>query len=285
MTKTQKIIKYCAIALAILIIATVVGSVIQLITFLLNGADEKELLPEPIELTIEQDGSELDSLRIDLSATKLTVCRGDALKIVTNDPSITAVLEKGKLTLQEPKRKTSFLGIQISSANSKVGELTLMLPEVLFEELELSAGVGEVQIDVLTAKKAKLDCGVGNVVIDSLSITESGEIDCGVGDLTVRSGALHGLLLDVGIGETKISAVLTGKTEIDIGIGNAELTVRGRAEDYSVTVKKGIGNAKIDGERAQDGQTYGDGDHRILIDGGIGSIDLEFIEDEDENRE
>ncbi|MBQ1230621.1 MAG: DUF4097 family beta strand repeat protein [Clostridia bacterium] len=280
MTNAQRIIKYCAIALAILIIATLVGSIVQVIRFFASGENEKELLQAPIELALEEDGSELDSIRIDLAATKLTVCRGDALKIVTNDPSITAVLEKGKLTLQEPKRKTSFWGIQIGSVNSKVGELTLTLPEVLFEELELSAGVGEVQIDVLAAKKAKLDLGVGDVIINKLSVTESGEIDCGVGDLMVKSGALHGLSMDIGIGETKISAVLTGKTEIDLGIGNAEFTVRGSSEDYTVTVEKGIGSAKIDGKSVKDGQTYGDGANRIVIDGGIGSIELEFIEDE-----
>ena len=282
MTQTQRIIKYCALALAGLIIAAMIGGVIQLFARLASVDREKELLDAPTELAIEQDGSALTSLRIELFATKLTVCRGDALGIVTNDPSITAVLEEGELFLAEPERKTSFLAMQIGSTSSKVGELTLTLPEILFERLELSADVGEVHIDRIAAKQATLNFGVGDVVIDSLSITQSGEIDCGVGDLTVRSGALQNVLLDMGIGETVISAAFSGETDVDLGIGSAQLTVRGRAEEYSVTVEKGIGSAKLDGERVADGKTYGDGAHSIRIDGGIGSIELSFVEDENE---
>ena len=86
----------------------------------------------------------------------------------------------------------------------------------------------------------------------------------------------------MGIGETVISAVFSGETDVDLGIGSAQLTVRGRAEEYSVTVEKGIGGAALDGERVADGKTYGDGAHSIRIDGGIGSIELNFVEDENE---
>lgn len=280
MTTAQKIIKYAAITLAILLIVALVATAAQLIAFLMGGSSEKELAAEPTELVAASDGSALSSLKIELFTTKMNVIRGESLKIMTNDPEITATLKKGELSIREPERKRSFFGIQFGSNSTKLGELTLTLPEVLFEHLELSSGVGAINVDLLSAKTAEMDFGVGDVLIERLCISEALEIKGGVGDLVIEDGALHNLSVEMGVGDASLSAILTGKTEIEMGIGKVELAVLDEKENYTVILESGIGKAEIDGEGMSDGTSYGDGANRIEIEGGIGSISLHFLIEE-----
>ena len=49
--------------------------------------------------------------------------------------------------------------------------------------------------------------------------------------------------------------------------------------NYQIKVDKGVGNATLDGKSIRDDSVYGDGQNRIDIDGGIGSVDIEFEEE------
>ena len=82
--------------------------------------------------------------------------------------------------------------------------------------------------------------------------------------------------LDMGVGKIELTSVFTGKSEIDAGIGELNLNVLGNKEDYTLKVDKGIGSIKVDNENAEDNSTIGDGFNIIDIDGGIGSININF---------
>ena len=80
----------------------------------------------------------------------------------------------------------------------------------------------------------------------------------------------------MGVGETNINALLTGKSDIDAGIGNLNIMLNGSKEDYKINTEKGIGTVRIDGDSISNNQTFGNGDNLIKIDGGIGNISIKF---------
>ena len=51
----------------------------------------------------------------------------------------------------------------------------------------------------------------------------------------------------------------------------------GSPEDYRIRLDKGIGSATMDGKALSGGSTLGSGQHSIDIDGGIGSIRIQFV--------
>ena len=49
-------------------------------------------------------------------------------------------------------------------------------------------------------------------------------------------------------------------------------------DDYFITLDKGLGNATINGKNMSGDTTYGTGENKLDIDGGLGSIQIDFIE-------
>ena len=82
--------------------------------------------------------------------------------------------------------------------------------------------------------------------------------------------------MNIGVGKVSLVSKLTGNNKIDSGVGKMNLYLIGTLDDYKISIDKGIGTAKIDGENVKDDSTYGTGINSLDIDGGIGSIDIEF---------
>ena len=49
-------------------------------------------------------------------------------------------------------------------------------------------------------------------------------------------------------------------------------------DDYCIILDKGLGNATINGKNMSDDTTYGTGENKLDIDDGLGSIQIDFIE-------
>ena len=66
------------------------------------------------------------------------------------------------------------------------------------------------------------------------------------------------------------------ESSIDYGIGETSLALLGNAEDHQIKLDKGIGEARLNGEKMNDDSVYGGGSNRIDIDGGIGELNITF---------
>ena len=99
------------------------------------------------------------------------------------------------------------------------------------------------------------------------------------GKVSILSGNINELNLDMGVGKFEVTSVITGNSKINAGIGNLELNIQDNKENYTIKADKGIGSIKIDGKEVADDVTYGDGENTIKIDGGIGEIKIDFMEE------
>ncbi|MBQ9839934.1 MAG: hypothetical protein IJO56_10670, partial [Oscillospiraceae bacterium] len=57
-------------------------------------------------------------------------------------------------------------------------------------------------------------------------------------------------------------------------------TLLGSKEDYKLELEKGLGNISIDGVNVSDYGSSGNGTNKVEINGGVGSINVEFKESE-----
>lgn len=267
MTQAQKVIKYLAIALAILLIAGIAISVLRVILLFGGFANTGSVvLDEAQAWTFHET---IDSLKVDVAAVDLTIQQGDAFSVETTGRYVTCEQKGGTLTVKETRR--GWFG------TSRTGSLTITIPAgQSLNKADISTGAGIVKLDLLQADTLELELGAGEVTLNGLDIARRTDIDGGAGKITVQDCRLTGLDLDMGVGELTLTAALLGESDMDLGIGAADLTLTGSAEDYRIRINKGLGSVKLDGENMKENTFYGNGANRLELDGGVGDVSIRF---------
>ena len=262
MTTTQRVIKYCAIALAIFLIAGIIGTIACIIdgtTYIFGGKPSEEMQNMDIS-------GEIKSLDIDIIASRLEIKKGSDFALESN-ANITAEVKNGVLKITEKRKLFSGYG---------AGEVILSVPEnFAFEEVKIENGAGKFTADNIYTHVLKMDFGAGKADIGYITAIRSAKIDCGAGQFTISGSAMANLDFDMGAGEVNIQSRLMGDCKIDCGVGAMNLRLVGMADDYTLELDKGLGDIFIDGKKTDEG-TYGTGADKVEIDGGVGSINISF---------
>ncbi len=265
MTLIQRIVKYGAIALAIALIAGIIGGIVSLISAFGGGYDSG-VLDDVKEYKVSQD---IKVLKLDIAATALKINVGDSFSVKSNLEKLTVRSGGGVLEVAEKK--------VIFSGGREDAVLDVTLPEnVTLELASVKTGAGTVTVSALKADKVILTLGAGKAVIENLTATEEIEIKSGAGETLINGGSLTELDLDMGVGEMTVKASLYGDCDLDLGVGSANIVIIGSREDYTVKASCGIGKITLDGEKLSDGAVIGNGKNVIDVDGGIGSAKIAF---------
>lgn len=269
MTSFQRAIKYCALAFAVFLSVSIIGgicSAVAMVFGFLGGDNVGEMQTYSIS-------SEITSLDIEIGMASFEIVEGENFSVESNLKNLSVEEKNGVLQISDEQKNGS-----IGSSDASV---VLTVPAgFVFDEANVSAGAGELTIDTLTANDLKLDLGAGETEIGYLTVSEKAEINNGAGELTIQGGELNDLSMDLGVGEMELTGKLTGDCLINYGVGEAKLNLSGDSSDYQIELDKGIGGATLDGETMSADSVYGDGPNRISIDGGIGSIRIQFEETE-----
>ena len=274
MTAAQRVIKYVAIALAAALCVAILGGILTA-ALLFGGAhgDEEEAAGAARTWQPTEDVQALD---LDLAALDLTVQAGDALAVRTDNSHVTWEIKDGTLHIREA-------GHAWPVRSKPSGSLTLTVPEsLLFRTVTLDIGAGRVRVTALAAEELTVSLGAGTADLGGLRVSRRTKIDGGAGRLALRDSRLAALSLDMGAGQLLLDAALTGDADIDLGVGDAQLILRGRAEDYALRVNKGVGAITLDDRALSDGETVGCGGTTLAIDGGVGRVTIAFAEAETE---
>ena len=150
--------------------------------------------------------------------------------------------------------------------------------DTVFEEVDITAGAAKIMAATLFADSLELKLGAGDVYFESLHVLSEAEIEGGAGKITVAGGTLNNLKLEMGMGELNLTSALQGSCDLDFGVGESVLTLIGGKDDYHIGIEKGIGNITIDGESVSVFENGGNSANRIEIEGGVGTIRLNFQE-------
>lgn len=269
MIKFQRIIKYFALGLAVLLIVNIISltmyGIISLGQVFTTNNDE-DITENLKNVEIKTD---IKNLSIDTISLNITIKKGTTFKVETNNKYIKINENNQKLSITEEKH--NWLN------KNNTGKLIIYVPDnYIFDNVSLENGAGKINIEILSTQKLNLDLGAGKVTIDNLTVLTESEIDGGAGEITIKEGSLNNLDLDMGVGKVTINSFISGSSEIDAGIGELNLNLSGTEDDYKIILDKGIGNATINEQLMQDSKYYGNGSNLINISGGIGAININF---------
>ncbi len=263
----QKVIKYIAIALAMFIIINICGGILFGLSMIaaIFGLDEGEDIPESERITQLEDIKQIKKLDIEIKFAKLSIKHGDMFKVEANDKNIYCNKSGDSIQIRDKN----------NSLRSKNKEVIIYIPDdFVFEDVNIIAGAGKVDVEFLLAKNLSFDIGAGSAVVKELTVLEKAKINGGAGNFEIRSGSMNNLELNVGAGKTEVESEILGNSKIEAGIGKLDLHLIG--DDYRIETENGIGVVKINGDTVTRESKYGDGNNLLKVEGGIGSIDINF---------
>ena len=267
MTAWQKTVKYIAIALAALLALGIIAGIAKGILYLVRGDGVLD------EMRTHEIGKveEISSLDIEVSAAELTIQTGESFSVKSNLKYLTVNTKGVTLVLEETSK--------FYIPSKKTPKVELVIPQnTEFDEVEIKTGAGKFVLNELFAKRLSFEFGAGSVEIQNLTATEEAEIEGGVGEINLLSGSLKNLDFDMGVGKLNVTAVLQGKSQLNCGVGEANVTLLGNQEDYTVNVEKSIGQAWIEAQKVENNTTYGIGENKVEVSGGVGSVWITFKE-------
>lgn len=215
--------------------------------------------------------AEIHSLEIHVSAADLTIEYGNKFSVESNLKYLTVTEKGGVLKIIERAKP----GLKYTDPT-----LTLCIPkDGVFQEIDITTGAAKLTSVPLSADSIRLKLGAGKVQFEGLNAFSESSIEGGAGEIVVKSGTLKDLDVTLGVGSLEMTVALQGENELKCGVGGTKLTLIGSMEDYKLDVSKGLGSVVIDGEEVSDSATSGNGQCRVKIDGGIGSVNVTFREE------
>ena len=273
MIKIQKIIKYVAIGLAMILTVNIISAIIYGITevgiyFISNENNTDSINKELANIHVDNNISILD---IEVATSNIIIKEGNEIKIETDNKYIKLTEKNNKLFITEEKHK--WLNIK------KDGDLTIYIPSTyIFDNITIENGAGKIEIQTLNTKRLNLELGFGKAEINHLMVSNNAEIEGGTGEIAIHSSKINNLDLDMGMGKTTINGLITGNSKIDAGVGALHLNLLGTLNDYEIILEKGLGNATLNKQKMNNNTHNGNGDNLINITGGIGNIKIETKE-------
>jgi DUF4097 and DUF4098 domain-containing protein YvlB len=287
MSSFQKVIKYCAVAFAILLavgiitgIARAALSVVSLVSGDLIYRYDRHDLQDTDVVNESEDFTGVRSLDIDIASGNLTITQGEGFRVeaddVTEDFEM-KVTGKGTLILREKNKNFNFLWFHYNTNKKFNSNITLYLPaDCQLNDVAVDTGAGKIRMDSFQADKLVVNAGAGNIEGDSITANEA-ILDGGAGSVSFTNVNFRNMDIDCGVGNVRIGGILLGKNTIDCGIGNVDLEIDAREEDYDLDIQSGLGKVRLNGKRiSKDYRKDNDASSYIEIDGGIGDVDINF---------
>lgn len=214
--------------------------------------------------------SEIHSLDIQINAADFKIQQADGFSVESNLKYLSVSEKDGVLTIiDEAKSNSTYIN----------PILTLYVPEgFVFNTVDIATGAAKLTADTLSADWVELDLGAGDVRFENLNAAVEADIQGGAGQITIASGTINDLSLEMGVGEMNLCAALRGNSNLEFGVGTYQLTLLGSKEDYRVEIEKGLGSITVDGTDVLGFDSIGNGQNHVEIEGGVGTIQIAFRE-------
>lgn len=262
-------IKYAAIAFAVLIIIGMVSGLMgffSLFTPFLSTNTTGEFVIYEIK-------NEISVLDIDIHSIELELLTSTDpnLRVESNYKHLSVVEDNNTLLIKD-KSKT-FLNAY------GLAVLKIYIPEnKTFDKVKINFGSSSSNLDDLRARSIDLRFGTGKAILKKITASDDAYIDTGAGQLVIRDSEFNNLHLEMGVGSFEFSGTLLGRNTLNMGIGTSQIYLYGSLDDYKLNVVKGIGEILLDKESIQNDTQLGQGDRQLFVEGGIGSIRIDFSE-------
>ncbi len=294
MSSLQRVIKYCAIALAIFLAIGIISAIISLV-FGIAAFPTRRATIDSHSITrkyssedrgrivdFEGDFDGVKSLNIDNSTGELRIETGDTFRVEAKnvlEGFQAEVKSNGELYVTDTESGFRFFGVHFDGINNPNSKITVYVPENFYaEEVRIESGAGTVDIDRLNTNYLYISAGAGNLNADNVT-ADKVKLEGGVGTVNFKDVHFTDADFNCSVGGLNISGVLLGDNKLDCGVGSVELDLTGDITTYDLDIDSGVGNVRINGDKIREKEYRNrSAVNSIEVEGGIGNVNIDIYD-------
>lgn len=165
------------------------------------------------------------------------------------------------------------------SGSDPTPTLSIALPEIELEQIELNLNLGSADLGTLKAKSIQADLALGSLYADEL---QTGQLDAtlALGSAELGNVQAERVTIENAQGDVTISR-LVGVSQVQVTdqLGNIALTLGEKADGYSVQAACGLGSITVSGaKQASPYSANSKAANAVILDAALGNITLNFEE-------
>lgn len=163
------------------------------------------------------------------------------------------------------------------SGSDPTPTLSIALPEIELEQIELNLNLGSADLGTLKAKSIQADLALGSLYADEL---QTGQLDAtlALGSAELGTVQAERVTIENAQGDVTISR-LVGASQVQVTdqLGNIALTLGEKANGYSVQAACGLGSITVSGaKQASPYSANSKAANAVILDAALGDITLNF---------
>lgn len=165
------------------------------------------------------------------------------------------------------------------SGSDPTPTLSIALPEIELEQIELNLNLGSADLGTLKAKSIQADLALGSLYADEL---QTGQLDAtlALGSAELGTVQAERVTIENAQGDVTISRLVgTSQVQVTDQLGNIALTLGEKADGYSVQAACGLGSITVSGaKQASPYSANSKAANAVILDAALGDITLNFEE-------
>lgn len=165
------------------------------------------------------------------------------------------------------------------SGSDPTPTLSIALPEMELEQIELNLRLGSADLGTLKAKSIQADLALGSLYADDLQ-TEQLDATLALGSAELGNVQADRVTIENAQGDVTISRLLgASQVQVTDQLGNIALTLGEKADGYSVQAACGLGSITVSGaKQASSYSANSKAANTVILDAALGDITLNFEE-------
>ena len=229
--------------------------------------------------TMTLDAKQVQTMVLDLDCGEVAFVRSNAADEITLrfENFYSDWLER---TLDEDSFKVRYkIPKGYISGSDPTPALSIALPEIELEQIELNLNLGSADLGTLKAKSIQADLALGSLYADEL---QTGQLDAtlALGSAELGTVQAERMTIENAQGDVTISR-LVGASQVQVTdqLGNIALTLGEKADGYSVQDACGLGSITVSGaKQASPYSANSKAANAVILDAALGDITLNFEE-------
>ena len=229
--------------------------------------------------TMTLDAKQVQTMVLDLDCGEVAFVRSNAADEITLrfENFYSDWLER---TMDEDSFKVRYkIPKDYISGSDPTPTLSIALPEIEREQIELNLNLGSADLGTLKAKSIQADLALGSLYADEL---QTGQLDAtlALGSAELGTVQAERVAIENAQGDVTISR-LVGASQVQVTdqLGNIALTLGEKADGYSVQAACGLGSITVSGaKQASPYSANSKAANAVILDAALGNITLNFEE-------
>ena len=229
--------------------------------------------------TMTLDAKQVQTLALDLDCGEVAFVRSNAADEITlrfenfYSDWLERTVDEDSFTVQYKLPKGYISG------SDPTPTLSIALPEMELEQIELNLRLGSADLGELKAKRITADLALGSLYADDLQ-TEQLDATLALGSAELGNVQADRVTIENAQGDVTISRLLgASQVQVTDQLGNIALTLGEKADGYSVQAACGLGSITVSGaKQASPYSANSKAANAVILDAALGDITLNFEE-------